>query len=165
MKIGNLLKGSAERLSKSAFYVIIGLIALLFVLFFFVGYNRPFEDEPIFNAPLFTDAVIVFMLLLTVVAICVMSWSIWRNIKTRGKDQRIENNIQIKRNAYVVALGTALALALTFLLGSSSLLRINGKEYADGFWLKTADMFIFTTALLLMVAIGAVVYGMIKNRR
>ena len=42
---------------------------------------------------------------------------------------------------------------------------INGQKYADTLWLKAADMFIYTALLLLIAAIGAVVYGATRYYR
>jgi len=54
---------------------------------------------------------------------------------------------------------------LTFLLGSSVPMTVNGKVYADALWLKVADMFIFTGMGLILVAIGAVLYGATRYKR
>ena len=49
---------SAEKISQQVFYIMIGLAVLVFGLFFLVGYDLPFEENPDFNAPLFTDVLI-----------------------------------------------------------------------------------------------------------
>ena len=43
---------SAEKISQQVFYIMIGLAVLIFGLFFLVGYDLPFEENPDFNAPL-----------------------------------------------------------------------------------------------------------------
>ena len=52
---------SAENISQRIFYLLIGLAILVFGLFFLVGYDMPFDENPDFNAPLFTDVLIVLM--------------------------------------------------------------------------------------------------------
>ena len=52
---------SAEKISQQVFYIMIGLAVLVFGLFFLVGYDLPFEENPDFNAPLFTDVLILLM--------------------------------------------------------------------------------------------------------
>ena len=57
-------KLAEERISQRVLYVLIGIAALVFVLFFSVGFYAPFAENPAFNAPLLTDALIVFMWIL-----------------------------------------------------------------------------------------------------
>ncbi len=42
---------SAENISQRIFYLLIGLAILVFGLFFLVGYDMPFDENPDFNAP------------------------------------------------------------------------------------------------------------------
>lgn len=51
MKISNIKKWSTEKLSQSIFYVLVGFAVITFFLFFCVGYDMPFEENPDFNAP------------------------------------------------------------------------------------------------------------------
>ena len=37
---------SAEKISQQVFYIMIGLAVLVFGLFFLVGYDLPFEENP-----------------------------------------------------------------------------------------------------------------------
>jgi len=53
-------------------------------------------------------------------------------------------------------------LVLTFLLGSSSPVMTNGVRFADPFWLKTTDMFIYTSILLI---IGCFVSAIVSRFR
>ena len=59
-----------------------------------------------------------------------------------------------------------ICMVLTFALGSSEPLKVNGADYTDTFWLKATDMFINTAIVLVLVALAAVGYGMSGyNRR
>ncbi len=42
----------AEKISQQVFYIMIGLAVLVFGLFFLVGYDFAFRENPDFNAPL-----------------------------------------------------------------------------------------------------------------
>ena len=59
-------KKSAEQVSQRIFYILIALAVLVFGLFFLVGYDMPFEENPDFTAPLFTDVLIGLMWLFLV---------------------------------------------------------------------------------------------------
>lgn len=51
MKTPDLRHISTERLSQSVLYLLTTLIAIVFALFYLVGYKHPFEENPDFNAP------------------------------------------------------------------------------------------------------------------
>ena len=56
-------------------------------------------------------------------------------------------------------------LGLTFLLGGSDPMLINGENYADWLWLKLSDMFVITSLLMLLAGIGAVCFGATRYMR
>ena len=103
--------------------------------------------------------------LLTAGACGVAVWSAIRSNKASGGGERVVNNIPVRMIGRCVAGGTALALVLTFLFGSSAPMKINGADYADTFWLKASDMFVATSLLMIVAAVGAVVYGATKYIR
>ncbi len=155
----------AEKQSSRVLCVIITLVCLLFALFWLVGYNRPYEDDPNFSDPLFTDVIIVFMEFLVVATACCAVWSLVRGLKIRGKGEKQENNVPVKKIGYSVAAGTALLLILTFLLGSSDPMSVNGVPYTQVFWLKAADMLITSSLVLMAVAVGSMIFGATKYVR
>ena len=159
------MKIDQKKLPSRVLYVLVGLIVVIFALFWLIGYNRPFDEDGNFNAPLFTDVLLVFMLLRTAGACGVAVWSAIRSNKASGGGERVVNNIPVRMIGRCVAGGTALALVLTFLFGSSAPMKINGADYADTFWLKASDMFVATSLLMIVAAVGAVVYGATKYIR
>lgn len=156
---------STERISQYVLYAMVSLTALLFALFWIVGYNRPFADDPNFVEPLFTNALLLFMLLLFVAAVAVAVWSVSRSLKKRGKSERMDNNIPVKMIAYGVVGLTFLLLIITFLLGSSSSMQVNGRVFSDVFWLKMSDMFVNTSLAMILIAAGAVIFGLTRYYR
>ncbi len=54
---------------------------------------------------------------------------------------------------------TAVLLLVTYLLGSDQPMVINGTLFNDAQWLKTADMFIASSAILIIIAAAFVLYG------
>lgn len=159
------MKIDKKKLPSRVLYVLVGIIVVIFALFWLIGYNRPFDEDGNFNAPLFTDVLLVFMLLLTVGAFAVAVWSAVRSNKVSSGGERVVNNIPVRKIGLIVTGGTTLVLILTFLLGSSSPMKINGADYTDTFWLKASDMFVATSLLMIVAAIAAVVYGATKYIR
>lgn len=165
MSIRNWKKWPAERLSMRVFYALTALAVVVFALYGLVGYDRPFDDNPNFNAPLFTDAVLALAYLLVAVAVGMAVWSVARALRIRGRGEAYDNNVPVKRIGYGIVGGVAAVLALSFVLGSSEGMAVNGARYTDALWLKASDMFITTSLVLLVVAAGAVVYGSTKYIR
>ena len=69
---------SAEQISQQVFFILIGLAVVVFALFFLVGYDMPFLENPDFNAPLFTDVLIILMWLFLIGGVG------WRSIRWSG---------------------------------------------------------------------------------
>ena len=154
-----------EKLSKRVFYGIVAIIIVIFSMFYLIGYHTPYWDNPDFNSPLLTNVLLAFMFLLLVCTVCLSVWSVVTSLKKRGKGERLYNGIPVKRNAYLVVLCTLLLLIVTFLLASSNPMSVNGKEYANVWWLKLSDMFICSSGILILIATGAVVFGASRNWR
>lgn len=156
---------STEKLSTRVFYVLVALCVVIFAMFWFVGYDRPYDDNPNYTAPLFTGAVLVLSYLLVLGGMGCAVWSVLRALKIRGKGEAYDNNIPVKRIGYTIFFGVLGLLIVTFALGSSSQMLINGVQFTDKFWLKFSDMLISTSLILAVVAVGAVVYGSSKSIR
>ena len=68
LRLSNIRHWPTERISQRVLYLLITLAAVVLVLFYGIGYYRPFADNPSFNAPLFTDLVRSLMLVLILLA-------------------------------------------------------------------------------------------------
>ncbi len=149
---------STEKISRCVLYVLLGIVVIVFALFALVGFDIPYEENPDFNAPLFTDALIVLMWVLLIATIAFAVASIVRSYREspRAKDS---NGIPYRRINKVIGLGVAVCLSVTFALGSTAPMLINGKNYTDTLWLRVADMFVCTALILLVVAVGTMVFG------
>lgn len=149
---------SAEKVSQQIFYIMIGLAVIVFGLFFLVGYDMPFDENPDFNAPLFTDVLIGLMWLFLVGGVVLAIGSMIKDYR-KSKSDAVVNGVPVRRIFRFTWLGTLLVLVLTFLVGSSDPMLINGEHYADWIWLKLSDMFVITSILMLLAGVGAVIFG------
>ena len=149
---------SAEQVSQRIFYILIVLAVLVFGLFFLVGYDMPFEENPDFNAPLFTDVLIGLMWLFLVGGIGLAIYSMWKDYRG-SRSEAVVNGVPVRRIFRITWIGLLALLVLTFALGSSAPMLINGENYADWLWLKLSDMFVITSLLMLLAGMGAVIFG------
>lgn len=158
MILHNFRKMPTESVSRRVFYILIALAVLVFGLFYFVGYDLPFEDNPDFNAPLFTDVLIVMMWTFLLCSIVLVVFSVQKNYRC-CKSEAVVNGVPANKIIRITWIGTLTILLLTFVLGSSTPMLINGEKYADWMWLKISDMLVLTSVLMLLVAIGVVIFG------
>ena len=154
---------STQRLSARILMVLVGIIAVIFCAFFLIGYDNPYEENPAFNAPRLTNLIIILSYLLIIGTLALTIFSLVMAYRNRNKSAAVVNNVPAARIAYIISGGVVALLILTFLFGSSAPMVINGEQYTQTLWLKTADMFIFTAIAMLIVAIAAVAYSSIKH--
>ena len=74
------------------------------------------------------------------------------------------NGIHGKRITLCVTIGTVVLLAFLFALPSSSIY-VNGELFEEKLWLRAANMFVVASVLLIIIGIGAILFGIIRNRR
>ena len=100
---------------------------------------------------------VVYILLGTVTILAV--WSAVHGLRCRQKTVEPTPGVPGRTIAWGTAALLVVSLVVTFLLGSSEPMLINGQWLKDAFWLKLCDMFIYTALLLLLVASAGVVVG------
>lgn len=152
---------SAYGISRLVLYVVLGVAAVVYGLFLLVGYSMPSDVNPSFTAPLLTPLLIGFVELMVVVAIAI---AVWMGLaRVRSIKSRKAGSITSVRIMLGVALGTIVLLLLSFALGSTAPIMANGTTYTDGLWLRVADMFIYSGAVLIVVA--TVAASVLKGKR
>ena len=150
-------------IKKKQSWIIIGLIAIsavVFIAFWCVGYDMPYEEDADFNAPLLTDMLLGYIYLMVVVAIGVTAYSVVHGIRTRGRQGYSENGVAAGRIPIATWVFTVLLLVISFALGSTEPIKVNGKDFCEGIWLRLSDMFIISSGVMILLAILAVAFGM-----
>ena len=116
-----------------------------------------------FVSPFIADIMLWLMYIAIVVAVIVTIVSMIRTVRLRTKDEGVVNGVPRTRMAWIVIVAFLLCLVLTFLLGSAEPVRTNGKLFTDTFWLKAADMFIYTSLILIIGCFAGVVLSRFRN--
>ena len=155
MKIKHLKSWGTERLSQRLLYILVGVSAVVFALFYLVGYDLPFDENPDFNAPLFTDVLIVLMVLVLLLALCMIGFSAWRSHRSGSRQDAVVNGVPARKIARITWFSTFGLLVML----------VNGNDYNDWFWLKLSDMFVLASVMLLIAAIGVVLFGVTRYVR
>lgn len=161
------LKGewTNERIARTAFYAIVVVAAVIFLLFYLIGYSKPYSYDPNFKDPKFTPWVLGFVVLVVVVALAVAVWAVIATARRKGKSDSMVNGIPVARIAMTVAAVTFVVMAITFLTGSSEAINANGKPYTNAVMLKGADMFVISSGIMLLLAAAAAFYGMYHSHQ
>ena len=116
-----------------------------------------------FVSPLIADIMLWLMYIAIAVALIVTVVSMVQTVRLRTKDEEVVNGVPRTRMAWIVVVAFLLCLVLTFLLGSSEPVRTNGNLFTDAFWLKAADMFIYTSLILIIGCFAGVVLSRFRN--
>lgn len=111
------------------------------------------------------DIILIVVYLMLTATVGVLVFSVVRSGYMGGKSFMVVNGIPVGKIFAAITVVLIAVLALTFALGSDNVLYVNGKTYSECFWLKAADMFIYTSALMLIVASALVVYGIFRRNR
>ncbi len=168
ISIKGMGKLTSEQVSSRVLYVLVSLAAVVFCLFFLVGYDIPFDKDPTFNAPLLTDAVLLLIAVLVVLATFLAVCSVVSSVRRRDKSSSVVNNIPAAKISWFTVLLFVTCMVVTFSFGSSEPVNANGVKFNDVFWLKATDMFIDTSVILLVLAaigVGIGISGYFRNFR
>ncbi len=105
-----------------------------------------------YTDPVFIDILLGTLYVMLVLVTLLVVWSAVRSLRLReGKE--LDWGFPSKRIAWGVAILVVATLAITALLADTTPLVINGKMYTDTLWLRIGDMMIWTSAVLIVVAV------------
>jgi len=104
------------------------------------------------------DVIFFSIYVLLVAAVVMTLCSVYRSVRMSDPSQRVENRIPVRRISWGVAILLVVVLVVTFLLGNSQPMLINGERFSNTVWLKVSDMFIYTAIILGFLAVVAVVF-------
>ena len=89
-------------------------------------------------------------------------WAVVRSARLRDKSAAMHHHVPARRIALAVAAFLVVCLLVTFLFGSTEPLLSNGKPFTSAGWLRTTDMLINTSIVLVIVAAACMAAGRFK---
>ena len=164
MKKNNVRKKPTEKISHLFMFVMMGIIAFVFLLYYLVGYNAPAAWDEKYNSPLLTDLVILLMFALLVGAIVAVSCSKILSLR-KNQTPAVVNGIHGKRVTWCVTGVVIAVLAVTCLALPADRLYVNGEAYDDTLWLHVTNMFVASSLFLIIIGLCAIVFGVFQNKR
>jgi hypothetical protein len=115
------------------------------------------------ESTLLIDIILWTVYVLLAVTVGMAVWSGVHGVRTheRMTDQLASRHTSLIGYATIALV--AVVMLLTYLLGSSQPIATGGNTFADAFWLKLIDMFIYTS--LLLICLCSVIVVAAKFRR
>lgn len=159
LRPADIRKMPAGKISSTVLYALVALVAVAFILFYSVGYGMPYDDDPQFNAPLFTDVLLSVIYIVLGMTLVALFFSAVLSLRPRSRDKSFSNGIPSAAISYAVSAFVFVCLVVTFAFGSTAPLRVGGEEYSDSFWLMAADMFVNTVTILIVAVVLLIVLG------
>lgn len=151
---------TARRISSGILYASVSLTAVVFGAFFLFGTDSLYGVMLSPVASFLTDAVIITIYIFIAATMALAAWSMTRSMR-RGSEiidkDNLINSAKIKRGIFAFV---ALCLIATFSLASNEPVNINGEAFDNRIMLRITDMFINTTLILIVTALGGLFYGM-----
>ena len=108
------------------------------------------------------DVMLWLMYLAIGVALLATAYSVWHGLRFRRKGDDVVNGVPAGKIGWMVAIGFVLCMVITFALASTKPIMTNGQLLTDTFWLRVADMFIYTSIILI---IGCFVSAIVSRFR
>lgn len=105
------------------------------------------------------DIELALMYAAILAAVAAIAWSAVKALRMRNGMASNDNHIPARKIAGATVVLLVVSLLVTFLSGSAAPMHVNGTEYAQRFWLKTSDMLINTSLILLVIAVIGVVFS------
>jgi hypothetical protein len=141
---------------------LMGVSILVFLLFFLIGYNIPYEENPNMNNPLLTDAVIILCILYTVVAVAATIWSAFQK-GVQGSSSSRESGL-IGRTGLVsggLLVASIVIGVIVGIINQNETLLINGESWNNPLDIIITDASIISIIILLVVTVAALIYSMV----
>lgn len=151
-------------MAKKIKHILIGLIAVVFILFYCIGYDMPWGRNPEFSEPLFTNIVLWLVVVVLIVAFAVAVISVVATNKYRHSSINRNDDRRGGRIWGVVALPAVIMLISAFVSGTDALM-VNGKTCEDALTLRMAGMFVPTIVIMLIIAIAITVASMVRKKK
>ncbi len=158
-----------EKISKIALWSLIGISIVVVLLFIFVGFDTPYEENPTKMVdPKMTDLLIIWTYILIIAtAVAAIGAVIYGFVSGGNKSKNEEVGLASK--ASLIAWGSfCVALVIGIIVGFSSkdeVLLINGKGWNDPTDIILTDTSMISILILTIITVIVTVFSMVTNKK
>lgn len=155
-----------EKISKYTLWAGMGISIVILILFYLIGFDREFEENPEFNDPQLTDVLLVWTYFLTAVACVVAVWSVIHGLTTKGTGTSKDTGLAAHTSAIawgICFVSVVLGAIIGFMNKGESLL-INGKVENIPSDIIITDTCMVSILILTIVTVVVTAWSMITNK-
>lgn len=145
-----------EKVSKYTLTTLMVVSIAIFILFFAVGYDTPWEENPKMNNPQFTDVLCIWTYFLVAVAAVSMFGSFIMYIKEHGLDK----SIMYVWGLPILSIGIGVAIGLS---NQNEVLLINGERFQNPTDIILTDASMISIIVLSIIAIAVTIWSMVAE--
>lgn len=160
-----------EKITKYTLWALMAGCVVVMVLFAAVGYDTPYEENPDFADPMFTDLLLGWTSFLVIAAIGVTVWGVFHGLLTKGTGTQKETGLVAHTNALAWGICAA-SVVLGIIVGminKGEVMLINGKDFnvggEDAGDIIATDLCIVSIAILVVVTLVATIWSMIPSKK
>ena len=156
-----------EKISKYTLWAGMGISIVILILFYFIGFDRPFEENPEFTDPQLTDFLLVWTYFLVAVAIIVTVWSLIHGFTTKGTGTSKDTGLAAHTGKIAWGLcfvSLILGAIYGFACKDENML-INGKSWNVPSDIIITDTCMISIVILTVATVIATAWSMISSRK
>lgn len=152
-----------DKISKITLWTLMGISIVVFILYFCIGFDTPWEENPKQYNPMFTDVLLIWNAILCIATFILMLVSFFMYVKEYGFNK-----------SYIYTWGLPIVtIAIGAIVGLSNkneVMLINGKDWntvADPqvFKMILTDASMVSIGILVALTIVAIIYSMIVTAK
>lgn len=147
-----------EKISKITLWVLMGISAVIFILYFVVGFDNPYEENPKMNDPQLLDVVLIWGIVLTIATLILMLVSFFMYVKEYGFNKSYIYTWGLP--IVTLAIGAAVGMA-----NKDEHMLINNEDWNIPSDIIITDACIVSIAILAVITIGAIIYSVILKAK
>ncbi len=153
-----------EKISSWLLKGLMAVIIIVFVLFFLVGYDTPYEENPNMVSPKLLDVVLVLCIALVIAAVIATVWSAVLKV-TQGSNKEREEGL-IGRTGLISGVAFIGSIVIGLIVGivqKDQHLLINGKDWHEPVESIITDTSLVSIVILLVITLAALIYSMVTK--
>lgn len=153
-----------EKISSWLLKGLMAVIIIVFVLFFLVGYDTPYEENPNMVSPKLLDVVLVLCIALVIAAVIATVWSAVLKV-TQGSSKEREKGL-IGRTGLISGVAFIGSIVIGLIVGivqKDQHLLINGKDWHEPVESIITDTSLVSIVILLVITLAALIYSMVTK--
>ena len=147
-----------EKISKITLWVLMGISAVIFILYFVVGFDNPYEENPKMNDPQFLDVVLIWGIVLTIATLILMLVSFFMYVKEYGFNKSYIYTWGLPIITLAIGAGVGFANKDEHML-------INNEDWNVPSDIIVTDACIVSIAILAVITIGSIIYSIILKAK